>query len=136
MTRRLLYIAEILKYIIQLTQKRSENIYIYTCIYSWKCSWNIWCKVFLTFSECLCGSFSHKHHGIFTENLTSDYPFCFLPITSYSCRPSLILYIPGCFMVCVEQYWTCKLQSHHETLGLKKKLFGSGNEAEKFRVGR
>ena len=32
-------------------------------------------KVFLTFSKRLCGSFSHKNQGIFTENLISDYPF-------------------------------------------------------------
>ena len=31
-------------------------------------------KVFLLFSECLCGSFPHNCQGIFTDHLTSGYP--------------------------------------------------------------
>ena len=35
-----------------------------------------------------------------------------LPITPYSCRPSLILYISVCAMFCEVQIWTRKLQLH------------------------
>ena len=57
-------------------------------------------KVFLMFSEHLCGSFPHNHQEIFTDHLISDYPI--LPITPpNSYRPSLILCISGCFMFCV-----------------------------------
>ena len=64
-------------------------------------------KVFLTFSERLFGLFPHNHQKTFTEHLTYDHPsFAF---HSSSCRPSSILYTPFCFMLCVEQCFTCNL---------------------------
>ena len=45
---------------ILLAQKRSEKLFLW--------------KVFLTFSERLCGSFPHKNQGIFTDHMTSDNP--------------------------------------------------------------
>ena len=50
-----------------LAQKRSWNS-------SWERSYTFLWKISSTFSERLCASFPHKHQGIFTDHLTSDYP--------------------------------------------------------------
>ena len=93
------------KMIILLTQKRSENV-------TWECSWNVFMKVFLTFSERLCGSFSQNHQGIFVDHLISDYP-----IFSHHLKFMQTIFNFIYFQlhhVCVEQYCTCKLQIHYE----------------------
>ena len=71
------------------SRKRSETI-------RWECSW----KFFFTFFGSLCVSFPQNHKEIFT--IVWPLITLSLPITPYSCRPSLMSNISGCFMFYVE----------------------------------